>query len=555
MPPASPPSPTPVSPNPPSGERGPGTRAAPGSPPDRFDDIVTLLRAQARRHDARTALRFPGADLTYAELDHGSDRVAAGLREHGVEPGERVVALLGNRPEFPLTWFGTAKLRAVFVPLNTALQGDLLRYELDDSDPKVVVIDASLLPAYDRATAPGRPRPVWVVGETPDASGDAPGRPPFTELIASNGAVPREVPSPSEPASILYTSGTTGRPKGTVLPHRRLVNTPREVGARAELEPDSTLFTALPLYHCNAQEKTALVAILHGLTAAFDDRFHASTFWETAARYRATHVALLTTMITVLWKQPGKPDDGTHGVRIATASGTPVAIWREFEHRFGLKIIESYGMTECGCTTLMNPPGAVRLGSVGRPLDFVEAQVVDDHDGPVPPGTAGELVVRPRVPFSMFLEYLGQPAQTVDAWRNLWFHTGDLMKQDPDGYYYFLDRKKDVIRRRGENIAPYDVEALLSQHPAVLECVVVGVPSELGEEDVKAVVQLKPGAQATAEELHAFAVEGLPAFMVPRYIEFVDAIPKTPNQKAQRYLLRGKRTGGETDFGPPRPPG
>lgn len=522
------------------------------APDERYDDVVGMVRAKALKNDSRTALRFPTGELSYANLDRESDRVAAGLRQSGIQKGDRVAALIGNRPEFPLLWFGVAKARAVFVPLNTALHGDLLRYELADCHPKAVVAESDLYPNYAEVADWGGSPSIWAVNSGASETASPTGTSRFSELHASLAEPPADLPNPWEPASILYTSGTTGRPKGTVLPHRRLVNTPREIGLRADLSPDSVLFTALPLYHCNAQEKTTLVALLNDLTATFDDRFHASTFWETASRFQATHVALLTTMISILYKQPAKPSDRAHRVRVATASGTPTAIWKEFEARFGLRIIESYGMTECGCTTLMNPPKAIRTGSVGLPLGFVDAQIVDDFDHPVPTGTRGELVVRPRQPFTMFLEYFGKPEKTVEAWRNLWFHTGDLLKQDEDGYFYFIDRKGDVIRRRGENLAPYDVEIALTQHPAVLECVVVGVPSELGEEDVKAYVQLRPGTTATAEDLFQFAVEHLPFFMVPRYLEFVPEIPKTANQKAQRYRLRGGLSGHEIERKPAR---
>ena len=195
----------------------------------------------------------------------------------------------------------------------------------------------------------------------------------------------------------------------------------------------------------------------------------------------------------------------------------------------------------------MNPPDRIRVGSVGTPLAFVEADVVDDEDRPVPPETRGELVVRPRAPYSMFLGYLNKPEKTVESWRNLWFHTGDYVTRDADGYYYFVDRKKDIIRRRGENLAPYDVESVLNRHPAVFESVVVGVPSPMGEEDVKAYVQLRPGAAVKAKELFEFCVEHLPFFMVPKYLEFIDEIPKTANQKAQRFVLRDRKGGTEHD--------
>ena len=517
------------------------------APDERYEEIVGMVRAKARRNGSKIALQFPEGTLSYEQLDRLSDQVAAGLVAAGIQKGDRVACLLGNRPEFALLWFGVAKSRGIFVPLNTALRGELLRYELADCHPNAIVVEQSLYPTYRQVSDWGGSPRVWVVdpaGDNGPGSTEA-GR--FSDLSASSSDVPTDLPEPWEPASILYTSGTTGRPKGVVLPHRRLVNTPREVGLRAELSADSILFTSLPLYHCNAQEKTTLVALLNDLTAAFDDRFHASTFWETAGRVGATHVALLTTMIAILYKQPAKPTDRSHRVRVATASGTPLTIWTGFESRFGLRIIESYGMTECGCTTLMNPPESVRRGSVGLPLGFVEAQIVDEGDRPVPPGTRGELVVRPRQPFTMFLAYYRKPEKTVESWRNLWFHTGDLLRQDEDGFYYFIDRKADVIRRRGENLAPYDVEDALNQHPAILESVVVGVPSELGEEDVKAFIQLRPGAEATAEALFEFAAQRLPFFMVPRYLEFVSEIPKTANEKPQRYRLRGRLTGREVD--------
>jgi carnitine-CoA ligase len=515
---------------------------------EEFHDLVSLVRAKAGKNGPKVAFRFASRDLTYAELDRESDRIANGLAKAGIGPGDRVAALLFNSPEFPALWFGLAKRRAVLVPLNTGLKGEILRYELADSSPQGLVIDRRLWEPYAPLRgALGIPRE-WIV---PDPSGDAgegpTGVPSFASLPTSEAAETLPVPLPSDPASIMYTSGTTGPPKGAIIPHEKTLRTPLEIGARSRITPDSVLFTALPLFHCNAQEMTALTALTYDVTAAFDDRFHASTYWETAARMGATHISLLISMINVLFKQPERPTDQTHRVRTALTAGTTRAIWTEFERRFGLTIVELYGMTECGCTTLMNPPEAIRVGSVGTPLGFVEADVVDDDDRPVADGVRGELVVRPRAPYTMFLGYLGKPEKTLESWRNLWFHTGDYVTRDADGYYYFVDRKKDVIRRRGENLAPYDVESVLNRHPQVFESVVVGVPSPLGEEDVKAFVQLKPGATLRAQEVFEFCAAELPFFMVPRFLEFIEEIPKTANQKSQRYLLRGRKGGVEYD--------
>jgi carnitine-CoA ligase len=514
---------------------------------EEYHDLATLVRFKATKNGDRPALKFPDKTLSYSDLDTETDRVAAGLTEGGIRRGDRVAALLRNRPEFPLLWFSLAKIGAVLVPLNTALKGELLRYELDDCQARHLVIESSLLPAYTPIRGSLAVSREWVVDD-PTAATDLPEQMlPWASLRSANPPPTVDPPSRADPAAILYTSGTTGPPKGAVIPHEKYLTTPREIGLRSALAPDSVLFTGLPLFHCNAQEMTALTALLNDLCAAFEEQFHASTYWETAARNGATHVSLLISMVNVLYKQPPKPTDMGHGVRIALTAGATKEVWPRFEERFGLRVIELYGMTECGCTTLMNPPDAVRVGSVGTPLGFVEAEIVDDQDRPVAADTPGELIVRPRQPYSMFLEYYRKPEKTAEAWRNAWFHTGDLMKRDGDGYYYFLDRKKDVIRRRGENLAPYDVESALNQHPAVFETVVVGVPAEVGEEDVKAFVQRKPGASVSPEELFHFAADRLPFFMVPRYIEFIDEIPKTANQKAQRYLLKGRFTGREVD--------
>jgi len=515
---------------------------------EEYHDLVSLVRAKAEKNGTRTALRFGQRDLSYADLDRESDRMANGLAAAGIGPGDRVAALLYNTPEFPLLWFGLAKRRAILVPLNTALKGAILRYELADCAPNGLVIDQRLWETYAPLRDGLRLAREWIVPDPEGTGGRGSGGvPSFLSLPTSSSADALPVPLPSDPASIMYTSGTTGPPKGAIIPHEKTLRTPSEIGRRSRLDPDSVLFTGLPLFHCNAQEMTALTALTYDLTAAFDDRFHASTFWEVASGMGATHVSLLISMINVLFKQPERPTDRGHGVHTALTAGTTKSVWPEFEHRFGLTIVELYGMTECGCTTLMNPPGAIRVGSVGTPLGFVEADVFDDADRPVPDGVRGELVVRPRVPYTMFLGYLGKPEQTVESWRNLWFHTGDFVTRDSDGYYYFVDRKKDVIRRRGENLAPYDVESVLNRHPSVFETVVVGVPSPLGEEDVKAYVQLRPGTTVDPRALFEFCVAELPFFMVPRFLEFIDEVPKTANQKSQRYLLRGRTGGTEYD--------
>ncbi len=512
------------------------------------EDLATFLRTKAQQNSGRTAVRFVERSLTYTELNEGSERVATGLRRAGIEPGERVAALLPNGPAFALAWFGTTKACATFVPLNTGLRGDLLRYELADCQPRCIVLSARYWPNYapfrDRLRIPRE----WVL---PDAEAPIPegtGARPWAEMEGHALGDPLPPPHPDSCASILYTSGTTGPPKGVMLPHRRTVNTPTQVASRAELSEDSILFTTLPLFHCNAQEKTLLTALAANATAAIPDRFHASNYWETAQEYGATHVSLLTSMITVVYKQPPRARDRTHGVRRALTSGMDAMLWRSFEDRFNVRVQETYGLTECGCTSLMNPPDVTRPGSVGTPLDFVEAAVVDDHDRPVRWGDRGELVLRPKEAFTMFQGYWGKPEATAESWRNLWFHTGDYVRRDAEGYYYFIDRKKDMIRRRGENVAPFDVEGVVNRYPGVLESVAVGVPAEVGEEEVKVFVVERSTGSVPPRELLEFCASELPFYMVPKFVEIVGAIPKTANEKPQRFRLKEIRTLGGTVY-------
>lgn len=513
-----------------------------------YHDLPTLVTAKARKNGDRPALKMRNRVVSYEQLLRDSQRAAQGWARLGVGHGDKVAFFLYNSPDFVSSWYGLNMLGGVLVPLNTALKGEILRYEVADSDAKVLLVDRRL---YTEIQSLGdKVHFGSVVLYDPDGTyHDVPkGATAFPDFLGEASHVPGAAsPAPWEPASIMYTSGTTGPPKGVVIPHEKYLSTARAISTRSLLKPGSVLFTGLPLFHCNAQEMTTNTAILNDLTAAYEEWFHASTYWETAATLGATHVSLLISMINILYKQAEKPTDRGHGVKVALTAGTSREVWPKFEDRFGLTIIELYGMTECGCTTLMNVPGKVRVGSIGVPLDFVQAQVVDELDQPVAPGTKGELVVRPTRPYSMMLEYYKKPEKTVEAWRNLWFHTGDYVFQDPEGNFYFVDRKKDVIRRRGENIAPYDVESVLNQHPAVFESVVVGVPSPLGEEDVKAYVVLKANHHVDAKALFEFAAESLPFFMVPQYLEFLDEIPKTANQKAQRYLLRQRPIGQAHD--------
>ncbi|MCI4367493.1 MAG: AMP-binding protein, partial [Thermoplasmata archaeon] len=302
-------------------------------PGEEYHDLATLIRGKARKNGDAEALVFGTTRLSYRALDERTDRVAAGLRRVGIRPGERVGAFLFNTPEFVELWFALAKMRAVLVPLNTGLKGEILRYEIADSAPTGLLLDRRLAPAFNAVRASLEIPHLFTTGAA--GSGEVQGSEEWSTVAAEIPGASERAPSPEDPAAILYTSGTTGPPKGALIPHEKYLRTPREIGLRSRLSRGSRLFTALPLFHCNAQEMTAITALLHDLSASFDERFSASGFWESAARNRATHVSLLIAMINVLFKQPERPSDLGHGVKVALTAGTTAALWPEFERRFG----------------------------------------------------------------------------------------------------------------------------------------------------------------------------------------------------------------------------
>ncbi len=300
---------------------------------------------------------------------------------------------------------------------------------------------------------------------------------------------------------------------------------------------EDIFLTFLPLYHFNAQVLTTVIVMIVEAEMVLLERFSASRFWDEVRRYEATQFNYLGAVIPILAKQPERAEDSNNPMRIALGAGCPVGVMEHVEKRFGIKCLEGFGMTEIGIPIHVRVDDR-RPGSCGKPMDIYEIKLVDDADEEVQTGEVGEIVFRPQVPFVMMSEYYNMPEKTLEAMRNLWFHTGDLGRKDEDGYYYFVDRKKDALRRRGENISSFEVEKVINAHPAVLESAAVAVRSELAEDEVKICVVLKSGARLTPEELIIHANERMPYFAVPRYIEFMETLPKTPTERVQKYLLK-----------------
>lgn len=473
--------------------------------------------------------------VTARALLEQAQRCAVALGEAGLGPGDRVALLVENRPEFLSLWFGCALAGVVSVPLNTALRGDILTYMLGQTEPRLVVVEGAALQELRRALPEGLDPLLVTVGDG------------TTSAIAYEAFVgsarPEDHREPAIPAtgadllSIMYTSGTTGPSKGVMYSHRMGIALAESSRAVLGHGPDDIAFTCLPIFHANALYTSFMASLLGGGSTVVAPRFSASEFWTQVAASGATVVNLLGSMSPILWRQAPSPAERAHHLRIGLVIPSPVDHYEEFEERFGFAVTELYGLTDFGIP-LGIPLGERRPGSCGRPLPGWRCEVVDPQDRIVPNGEVGELVVRPESPYIGALGYWRMPEATVTSRRNLWFHTGDLVRRDEEGWFFFVDRSKDAIRRFGENISSFEVEQVLLSHADVVDVAVYAVPAELAEDEVMAAIVLRPEARITPESLVEFCDPRLPYFAIPRYLEFVEALPRTETEKVQKSELR-----------------
>lgn len=499
-----------------------------------------LLADRVKRNAQKVFLRFKDRSFTYKDMDLFSNRCANAFLNLDIAKGDKVSIMLPNCPEFIHVWFGLAKCGAVEVPVNTNYKGEFLRHIVDQSDSKIFVIAAEYLDRIKLIEDSLRKlEKLIVLGEAKKEVSDAIRIPmvSFEEFFNSSDKPVEVTVHPWDPLSIIYTSGTTGVSKGALGCHNFWMVTSLKMLEHRDGRRGDIFYTFLPLYHFNAQVLTTLHVLIAEAEMVLQDRFSASTFWDEIRHYGATQFNYLGAVIPILAKRPEKSNDADNPARIALGAGCPPAIMDEVEKRFGIKCLEGFGMTEIGIPVHVKPDDR-RKGSCGKPMDVYDIKLFDDNDDEVPVGETGEIVFRPREPFIMMSEYYKMPEKTLEANRNLWFHTGDLAKKDEDGYFYFVDRKKDALRRRGENISSFEVERAINTHPKVLESAAVAVKSELAEDEVKICVVLKPGESLTPEELIEYSVDRMPYFAVPRYVEFMDSLPKTPTERTQKYLLK-----------------
>ena len=490
-----------------------------------------------------------GSDwLTFADLDRRAAAVAGALATRGIGKGDRVAVVMPNRLETVLTVFALAKLGAVHVPINVFLKGEFLRYQLHDSGAVALIADEAGFDQADRVRD-GLPdlHTVVVAGSGPSAP---PGAVPFAELVSSAIEAPEVDLAPSDLVAILYTSGTTGLPKGCMLSHGYYMSSTWGWYENDWYRPEDRLITAMPLFHIGALALSLMGALLGGLPVSIETSFSATAFLDQVRDARATVAFGVGPMAMALLARPPEPTDRDHDLRVAAFMPMPPDSQETFEKRFGVTVAtEVFGQTE-GTPITMSPLGAHKRtpGCVGPAVSQFEVKVVDDHDHDVAVGEVGELLVRPSEPAVMFSGYWNKPEATVETFRNLWHHTGDAVRADADGYLTFVDRKKDSMRRRGENISSRELEAAITVHPKIAAVATHGVPSPLGDDDVKAWLVLEPGVSVTPDELMEFFGANLPYFAIPRYVQIVDALPTNALGRVQKFELRAAGHDGAWDF-------
>jgi crotonobetaine/carnitine-CoA ligase len=526
-------------------------RAGPGDPaallasiPFEGRTLPALLEARSSDSPDRPIVEIEGEVLTWADLDQRSARLAGGLAALGISPGDVVCQMASNTVGHVVAAFSVARLGAIECPVNTGLRGEPLRHVLSHSGARALLVEAShterVLPELHQTAA----IPLVVVRGGPVF--DVAGRVVMREEELEGGRLSAHPVAPWEPATIMYTSGTTGPAKGVVLPHHFAFSTAAVKVGIWGLGPQDVLFSPLPLFHANARYSTLLTACILNARAVIVSRFSASQFWDQVRNAGATEVGTVGTVAPVLLERPADRRDRDHSVRMMHGAGAlPLERREEFERRFGVHLVTGFSMTETShfSTTAPDDPG--RYLGAGRPVPTFRVAILDDEDRPVATGKVGEIAVRSEIPFSIFLGYHRQPEATLEAFRNLWFHTGDLGYLDGGGYLHWVDRRKDAIRRKGEMISSRDVEAAALSFPGVAEAAAIGVPGDLGEEEVKLVVRGE-GATVRVEKLLEHCRSELPDFAVPRYYEMVEEFPRTSTHKIDKRALRSASVGKRT---------
>jgi crotonobetaine/carnitine-CoA ligase len=509
-------------------------------------NIRELLEKRSEENPDKVFLYFEEEEVTYKDFNHTVNRVANAFMRMGVNKGEMVAIMLPNSPAFLYTWMGLNKIGAIGVPINIDFKEGEMAYILQHSEASGIVIHEDYYPTFDRIQRTQVPHLENAIfyGDRTSPSGTI----SFSQLLKGETELEDIAISEDDPAVCIYTSGTTDRPKGVLNSHRNWVLTGQAYAYTVGITPEDRVMTPNPLFHANAQVYSTMGSLAAGASLILLKRFSSSRILEQARHYGATKMILVQAVTPWLWNRPLSEDDGDNPVRTMVAGNVPVEIYHDFEKRFQLRIQTIYSLTEA-VFAIMGPREGTqerKPGGIGVLMEHPdpsitnEVKIIDDTGAVIPNGKRGEIVI--RNPATM-MGYFKDPERTAETEKDGWIHTGDIGYQDEDGYFFFVGRKKEVIRRRGELISPTEIEAVITSHPSVAESAVIGVPSRLGsgEEEVKAYVRLNTGERVTYQEIISWCNNKLAEFKIPRYLEFRDDFPKSAIGRIQKNLLKQEK--------------
>jgi crotonobetaine/carnitine-CoA ligase len=508
------------------------------------ETVTGALARAVAEFGPRTFLDFSGDTYSYADIDRESTRLARGLIALGVRKGDAVASILDNNLHAVLSWFAINKAGGISVPVNTAYKGEFLRHQLNDCGARIVLAEADYAQRVVEVEAELRSVETLLQREGPPVTSSRVKVLELGGVFPASGKALDDPNVPTDLAMLIYTAGTTGPSKGCMISHNYVCNLGRQVVLTDDRNRDDCNWTALPLFHMNAIGGSILSCMFVGARVAIFPRFSVSRFWPDIRRSGATVASLLGSMITFLAEAEDTADSRACFGQLHTVRGSPfpAPLQEKWKARFGVRRAgsNSYGLTEAARVTGSRFDEDAPPGSSGRPNADFDVRIFDDDDNELPPGTPGEIVVRPRRPNIMFEGYWNRPDDTLRIMRNMWLHSGDIGQMDKAGYLHFVDRKKDYVRRRGENISTFEVETALRSHPYIADVAVHAVLSDSGEDDVKATIVLKAAGAVTEEMLCRWAIERLPYFTIPRYIEFREDLPRNPVGRVLKYQLRSE---------------
>jgi crotonobetaine/carnitine-CoA ligase len=520
----------------------------------RYKSIPELIRKKAEENGDNPCLIFQdGRKYTYKHVNLLSDNIAINLLSRGFKSGDKIAIFALNSPEWVLAYFGILKAGCIPVTVNTSFVKDPLIYNFQMADAISVILDSRLASNFVNVqSALSEIKSVFVIGDTNEDTNKVKGNVEnFSNLlnnISKNGEFKLPELAGKDPSAMILTSGTTGRSKVVVESNAQFIATALDMIDAGGVASGSRIYVYLPLFHIMALDLAVISSILSNSTVYLVEKFNPSTFWKDIAKYHITHFHAVGPIFEVLIKQEPSIEEKQHETIIAIAYSSK-EIWTAAEDRFGIKITGGYGGTEAGIPVTspysevingINPPG-----SCGKATPPYEVAIIDESGFPVINGATGEIVIRPKLPWVTFLEYYKMQKESLQAFTGLWFHTGDLGKYDDNGYIYFVDRSKDSIRRRGENISSFEVEQSILKMDGVLEVAVYPVPSSLGEDEVMLSISRK-NIELKPENIIDYCLDNMPAYWLPNYIRFLDSLPKTPTGRIEKYKLKNEGITKET---------